>query len=48
MSVFVNRDTKIITQGMTGKTGSFHTRACVEYGSKMVAGVGPGKRGQRV
>jgi succinyl-CoA synthetase alpha subunit len=46
MSVLVNKDTKIITQGMTGKTGSFHTRACREYGSKMVAGVSPGKAGQ--
>ena len=46
MSVLVNKDTKIITQGMTGKTGSFHTRTCKEYGSKMVAGVGPGKAGQ--
>ena len=46
MSVLVNSETKIITQGMTGKTGSFHTRACREYGSKMVAGVGPGKAGQ--
>lgn len=47
MSVLVNKNTKIITQGMTGKTGSFHTRACKEYGSKMVAGVGPGKAGQK-
>lgn len=46
MSVLVNSETKIITQGMTGKTGSFHTKACREYGSKMVAGVGPGKAGQ--
>ncbi len=46
MSVLVNKDTKIITQGMTGKTGSFHTKACRDYGSKMVAGVGPGKAGQ--
>ncbi len=46
MSVLVNKNTKIITQGMTGKTGSFHTRACREYGSQMVAGVGPGKSGQ--
>jgi len=46
MSVLINKDTKIITQGMTGKTGSFHTKACREYGSKMVAGVGPGKAGQ--
>ncbi|MCB0337854.1 MAG: succinate--CoA ligase subunit alpha [Bdellovibrionales bacterium] len=46
MSVLINKDTKIITQGMTGKTGSFHTRACKEYGAQMVAGVGPGKGGQ--
>ncbi|MCB0332998.1 MAG: succinate--CoA ligase subunit alpha [Bdellovibrionales bacterium] len=45
MSVLVNKDTKIITQGMTGKTGTFHTQACAEYGSQMVAGVGPGKGG---
>jgi len=46
MSVLVNKNTKVITQGMTGKTGSFHTKACKEYGTKMVAGVGPGKAGQ--
>ena len=46
MSVLVGKETKVITQGMTGKTGSFHTRACKEYGTKMVAGVGPGKAGQ--
>lgn len=45
MSVLVSKDTKIITQGMTGKSGSFHTKMCVEYGSQMVAGVGPGKAG---
>ncbi|MCB0353811.1 MAG: succinate--CoA ligase subunit alpha [Bdellovibrionales bacterium] len=45
MSVLVNKTTKIITQGMTGKTGTFHTKACLEYGTKMVAGVGPGKGG---
>ncbi|MCB0319976.1 MAG: succinate--CoA ligase subunit alpha, partial [Bdellovibrionales bacterium] len=47
MSILVNKDTKIITQGMTGKTGTFHTEKCAEYGSKMVAGVGPGKGGQK-
>jgi succinyl-CoA synthetase alpha subunit len=46
MSVLINKNTKVITQGMTGKTGSFHTRACKEYGTQMVAGVGPGKGGQ--
>ncbi|RME61701.1 MAG: succinate--CoA ligase subunit alpha [Candidatus Dadabacteria bacterium] len=46
MSIFVNKDTKVITQGMTGKSGTFHTKACLEYGTKMVAGVSPGKGGQ--
>lgn len=46
MSVWVDKNTKVMTQGMTGNTGSFHTRACREYGTKMVAGVGPGKSGQ--
>lgn len=45
MSVLVNKDTKIITQGMTGKTGTFHTEQAIAYGSKMVAGVTPGKGG---
>jgi succinyl-CoA synthetase alpha subunit len=48
MSIFVNKDTKVATQGMTGKTGMFHTRACKEYGTKMVAGISPGKGGQVV
>lgn len=46
MSVLVNKNSKVLTQGITGKSGSFHTRACKEYGTKMVAGVGPGKAGQ--
>jgi succinyl-CoA synthetase alpha subunit len=46
MSIFVNKNTKIITQGITGKSGSYHTKACKEYGSQMVAGVTPGKGGQ--
>ncbi|MCB0319129.1 MAG: succinate--CoA ligase subunit alpha [Bdellovibrionales bacterium] len=46
MSVLVNKNSKVITQGMTGKAGSFHTAMCAEYGTKMVAGVGPGKGGQ--
>jgi succinyl-CoA synthetase alpha subunit len=46
MSVLVNKDTKVITQGITGSTGQFHTKACKEYGSQMVAGVTPGKGGQ--
>lgn len=46
MSILINKDTKIMTQGMTGNSGSFHTKMCVEYGAQMVAGVGPGKGGQ--
>lgn len=46
MSVLVNKDTRVMTQGITGKSGSFHTRMCREYGTRMVAGVGPGKSGQ--
>ncbi len=46
MSVLIDKNTKVITQGITGSTGQFHTRACKEYGTKMVAGVTPGKGGQ--
>ncbi len=46
MSILVNKNTKVITQGMTGSTGSFHTQAALDYGTQMVAGVTPGKGGQ--
>ncbi|HKY63742.1 MAG TPA: succinate--CoA ligase subunit alpha [bacterium] len=46
MSVLIDKNTKVITQGITGATGQFHTRACKEYGTQMVAGVTPGKGGQ--
>lgn len=45
MSILVNGDTKIICQGITGKAGAFHTAGCLEYGTKMVGGVSPGKGG---
>jgi succinyl-CoA synthetase alpha subunit len=45
MSIWVGRHTKVVTQGITGATGQFHTRACREYGTQMVAGVTPGKGG---
>ncbi|RRB94404.1 succinate--CoA ligase subunit alpha, partial [Escherichia coli] len=45
MSIYINKDTKVITQGMTGETGSFHTKAALEYGTQMVGGVTPGKGG---
>ncbi len=46
MSVLVGKNTKVVTQGITGKTGQFHTKACKEYGTQMVAGVTPGKGGE--
>lgn len=46
MSILVNKNTKVVTQGITGKSGSFHTRMCKEYGTNMIAGVAPGKGGQ--
>ncbi|MFP3866612.1 MAG: succinate--CoA ligase subunit alpha [Desulfobacteraceae bacterium] len=46
MSVLVDKDTRLVVQGITGKEGSFHTRQCVEYGTQVVAGVTPGKGGQ--
>jgi len=45
MSVFVNSDTRLLVQGITGKEGQFHTRQCVAYGTQVVGGVTPGKGG---
>ena len=45
MSIFVNKHTKVITQGMTGETGTFHTEQGIAYGTQMVGGVTPGKGG---
>jgi succinyl-CoA synthetase alpha subunit len=46
MSILVNANTRVITQGMTGETGTFHTEQALAYGTKMVGGVTPGKGGQ--
>jgi len=45
MSILVNKDSKIICQGITGKQGSFHTEQCIKYGTNIVGGVTPGKGG---
>lgn len=45
MSVFINKDTKVIVQGITGSTARFHTKQMLEYGTKIVGGVTPGKGG---
>ncbi len=47
MSILIDKDTKVICQGITGKAGAFHTAGCLEYGTKMVGGVSPGKGGTR-
>ena len=48
MGVLVNKDTKVIVQGITGKQAAFHTRQMLDYGTKIVGGVTPGKAGQEV
>src|SRR3954469_7847925 len=47
MSILVNAGTKVICQGITGSAGAFHTKQCLDYGTKMVGGVTPGKGGQK-
>jgi succinyl-CoA synthetase alpha subunit len=46
VSIFVNADTRLVVQGITGRDGSFHTKQMMEYGTRIVAGVTPGKGGQ--
>ena len=48
MSILINADTKVIVQGITGRDGSFHTGQMIDYGTKIVGGVTPGKGGQTV
>ena len=47
MSILVNKNTRVVCQGITGKAGAFHTKHCLEYGTKMVGGVTPGKGGTK-
>ncbi len=48
MAILVDKNTKVITQGITGKSGQFHTEQCIAYGTKFVGGVTPGKGGQKI
>ncbi len=48
MSILINKKTKVITQGITGKAGRFHTEECLKYGSRFVGGVTPGKGGETI
>mgnify|MGYP000659148922 CR=1 FL=1 len=48
MSILINKNTKVITQGITGKAGSFHTEQGIAYGTRYVGGVTPGKGGQKI
>ncbi len=48
MSIFVDRNTKVLVQGITGREGQFHSRQCIAYGTQLVAGVTPGKAGQKM
>src|SRR5437588_12263858 len=47
MSILVNKDTRVLCQGITGSAGAFHTKQCLDYGTKMVGGITPGKGGQK-
>jgi succinyl-CoA synthetase alpha subunit len=47
VSIFINKDTRLVVQGITGRDGSFHSRQMIEYGTRVVAGVTPGKGGQK-
>src|SRR5580704_11981629 len=47
MSILVNQRTSVICQGITGAQGAFHTKGCLDYGTRMVGGVTPGKGGQK-
>jgi succinyl-CoA synthetase alpha subunit len=47
MSILVNRSSRVVVQGITGGAGSFHTRQCIDYGTQVVAGVTPGRGGEK-
>src|SRR3954452_3867429 len=47
MSILVNKSTRVIVQGLTGREGTFHAKACADYGTQIVGGVTPGKGGTK-
>ena len=47
MSIFIDKNTTLVVQGITGRDGSFHSKQMIEYGTNVVAGVTPGKGGQK-
>ena len=46
MSILVDKNTRLLVQGITGKAGGFHAKSCMEYGTNVVAGVTPGRGGE--
>jgi succinyl-CoA synthetase alpha subunit len=48
VSIFADKNTRVVVQGITGREGQFHTRHCIDYGTRIVAGVTPGKAGQKM
>ena len=48
MSVFIDKNTRLVVQGITGREGQFHAKGAIDYGTEVVAGVTPGKAGQKV
>ncbi|HEY5460187.1 MAG TPA: CoA-binding protein, partial [Deferrimonas sp.] len=48
MSIYIDKNTKVLVQGITGSVGTFHTKQMLEYGTKIVGGVTPGKAGSKV
>jgi len=48
MSILIDKNTRVLCQGITGKAGQFHTRQCLDYGTQVVGGVTPGKGGERI